>query len=501
MRSLSGQLFKNISSSFLSFGVRILLAFVFIPYITATYGDARYGIWVIIFQLITYFTVFDFSVTSALTRFVSKFLAKREFSNINKFLNSAHLVYSSIGVIAFILIYFGGCLLMSYFKVTQPELLDEGSAALIIMGGYLALHFIFSAFASSLGAFQREDIARFTILCEEIVRFGILIYLLTNGYGLVALAWTVLGVSFARHVVNIIILKRLYPEVRFSPGMANRDSFKQIIEYSKISFFIAIGWLVMYNTDSFLLGLISSTAAAGVYQPGAQLMLYFRNIVNNIGVPLIPIVSHLETEQRFDEIREIYRKGIRYVSYISISLLIGIYLYATDFVALWLPPEFSDTATVMILLSVGTVFFLPQIIGNSILFGCGKHNRVLAALFCEATLKIILALYLVPKYDITGMALANSIPQVLIYLIIYPYLFYKAVGFAVDKVLANLSTAFFFSIVFCGLPAFVMKTVLTIDSWTMFIVAVGTSIVGFGIGAFFLIEKDDKTRLTALFRK
>ena len=33
---------------------------------------------------------------------------------------------------------------------------------------------------------------------------------------------------------------------------------------------------------------------AGIYAPGAQLMLYFRNIVNNIGIPLIPAISHLE---------------------------------------------------------------------------------------------------------------------------------------------------------------------------------------------------------------
>ena len=421
-------------SSFVGYAVRLILAFIFIPYITSVYGESRYGLWVILFQIITYFSLFDFSLNSAITRFVSKGKAQNDPQQINRILNSAQLLYSLAGVFAIIVITAGAKFLIDQLTLTSPEMSAEGTEALLVMGVFIFQHFLLTAFGNSLNAFQREDISRFTILCEEIVRFVLLLYLILNGYGLVALAWSITILSFIRHLVNWVILKKLFPEVSFSIKLAGKESVKTIVAYSKISFAIAIGWMIMFNTDSFLLGLLSSTAAAGLYQPAAQMMLYLRNIVNNIGIPLIPFVSHLESQGRHEEIQDIYRKGVKYTIFLGIYIFVLSFFYIGPFITFWLPEAFhTSTPTVFMLLLMGTIFFIPQIIGNSILFACEKHSRVLIVLICEAVLKLSLAFYLIPQIDIAGMALANSLPQILLYTTLYPFLFYKSIGFDIHK--------------------------------------------------------------------
>ena len=81
MAALRRQLIRNAFSSWFAYLVRIAVTFLFVPYIAAVLGGSRYGVSVIIFQTIFYFSLLDAGLTSALTRYVSKFLAARDFGH------------------------------------------------------------------------------------------------------------------------------------------------------------------------------------------------------------------------------------------------------------------------------------------------------------------------------------------------------------------------------------------------------------------------------------
>ncbi len=176
-------------------------------------------------------------------------------------------------------------------------------------------------------------------------------------------------------------------------------------------------------------------------------------------------------------------------------------IYAQPFVALWLAPEFSEAATAMMILSLGTAIFLPQIIGNSVLFGVEKHQYILLVLIFEVAAKVALAIVLVPQYGIIGMALANSAPQVVLYLTLYPALMARVLNLSYWRLLwRNLSA---------GIPAaaitlavgWLMQTLLYPDNWPCFLVnvlAVSTVIVAIG---WLIIESDDRERLKVRFRR
>ncbi|UCD64060.1 MAG: flippase [Candidatus Zixiibacteriota bacterium] len=501
MAALGRQLLKNIFSSWGGYVVRLVITFFFVPYIAGVFGDARYGVWVIVFQTIAYFSLLDLGLSSALTRYVSRYLSERDFPAINRVLSTSSALYLVIGSAVFGGIYLFVHLFFGYFRIGDPGLVEEGKRALLVLGGFMAFNSYLLPWGNSLAAFQRHDITRLLAVFEELIRVVVMVWLIREGYGLMALALVILFASVAKHLVGGLWLRKLYPQVRLSGGGVTSATARMLLGYSKISFGITIGWLIIFNADTFLLGLLSSSAAAGVYNPGAQLMLYLRNIVNSIGIPLTPAISHVEAGGEMDKVRSVYLRGVKYVSYVSYVFLVGVVIYARPFVRLWLPAEFSEAATVMIILSFGAAIFLPQIIGNSVLFGIGQHRYILRTLVFESLAKIVLSVILIPKYDLVGMALANAVPQLVLYVTLFPYFMSRVLAVEMRKIVGlGLATGMLGAVV--SLPAaLIVSRLLPPTGWGSFAANVATVVAGSVFVGYFLLEKGDRQKLTALLNR
>ena len=489
------QLVRNVSATSVAYVVRIVITFLFVPFITSVLGDARYGVWVILFQTINYFTLLDIGLTSAITRYVSKYLSEKNYPAINRLLNTSTLLYFVIGSIVAVGIYLFATLFFGYFRIGDPAMLEEGRRALIILGVFMAFNFYFLPFGNSLGAFQRFDLARGLRVGEEVLRTIVMVWLLREGYGLESLAMTLLLFTIIRHVVSVVLLRRLHPEVRPGRGFIDREMAGLLFRYSRVTFAIVAGWLIIFNTDAFLLGLVGSSAAAGVYYPGAQLMLHLRNAINAIAQPLTPMVSHLEATSGSDAVKNLYLKSLRYVSYLSFMLSVGVILYAHDFVALWLTPEFGAAADVMRILAVGSAVFLPQIIGNAVLFGIGKHRYILYVVTCEAAAKIILALMLIKPYGLLGMAIASAVPQFILYLSLYPYFMARVLNRSYLELLGRCLRPGLLAAIASGASGLGMRYLLPPMSWFSFALNIVVVLVSLICVAWFVVEPEDKAWL------
>ncbi len=480
--------------------IRLAIAFLFVPYISSVYGDSRYGVWVILFQTIGYFSMLDLGLGSALTRYVSKHLSKSDYPSINRVLSTATVLYSCIGIIVFCGVWLFSAHFFQYFKIDDPALMAEGRHALMLLGAFLALTFFLYPYGNSQAAFQRHDVNRFLVSCEEIIRTVLMVVLIWQGYGLVALASVIVIVALIRHIVGILWLRRAHPQVRFSPALVEKATARLLFSYSRISFAVSIGWLIMFNTDSFLLGLITSSAAAGIYNPGAQLMLSFRNLVNAIGIPLIPAVSHLEAENGWEQIRQIYRRGVKYGSFLSFGLTAGVIVFAAPFVHLWLAPEFFPSAKVMIILAVGNAFFLPQILGNSILFGIERHKYILYVVALESVTKIALALILIPRYGTTGMALANTVPQVILYSTLYPFFMARVLRSSFAGIVGTGFRYGLLAVVLVLPVSFAANYIIRPTTWVTLVGAALPAFIVAAAAGYWIVEPDDRSKIKSFLR-
>ncbi len=347
---------RNIWTSWVGYALRVTLGFLFVPYITSILGDARYGVWILVFQTLNYFVLLDFGLERALLRFISKHLGSGQFEPINRVLNTAFNLYLVVGSLIIAGTWLVATFLFDYFRIGDPSLLAEGKTALIIIGIYMGVRFYLLPFAGSLGGFQRFDISNWLHMLEDLLRTVVMVALLASGQGLIALASVILGMSILKQLVAIIWLRHLYPQIKFAPGMCDRATARELLDYSTITFGITLSWLVLFNTDAILLGLLVSSAAAGIFAAGAQVIFYVRNIVNVIASPLTTEFSAREAAGDMAGVIRLYLKSLKYTSFLSFFMSSAVIIYARPFVALWLDPEFDQAAEVMRILAVGSAF-------------------------------------------------------------------------------------------------------------------------------------------------
>jgi O-antigen/teichoic acid export membrane protein len=499
--SLGRQLLRNIFSSWASYGVRLACGFFFVPYIAATLGGEQYGVWTIIFQSVSYLSLLDLGLERAVVRYVAKFFGERNPKAVSQTLSTATVIYIGLAALIALSVFFVSKFFFGLFHIQNPMLMDETVRAFQILGLFLVARFVMNGFTQTLVGLQRTDIFNALDIFEELARIGTLVALLANGYGLPWLAAGILGVSLLRQLGVLIWLQWGHPEIEFAFSLVDRQRSRELFSFSKISFGISVGWIVIFGSDSILLGMLATPLAAGLFAPAAQLMLYLRHIVNAIGTPLAPAVSQLEAQADRSRVAQTYLNGVTYVGFISFFVCAGVLIYAVPFVHLWLPGQFSETANVMMILAVGAAFFLPQILGNAILFGLERHKYLLLTLLVEAAVKLGLAIVLIRPYGAVGMAIATTVPQLLLYSLFYPAIISRQVGLPSSRVWRALGWSALLAIMATVPVGYSMKLVLPPTTWPrigldIIIVTIVVASVGYRV----LAKAEDKRRLARFFR-
>ena len=494
MPNIVRQFSKNVFSSWVSLAVRVVLVFLVNPFIIHTLGNSLYGAWMLVFSIINYLTIFDLGLKQAVVRFVSKFLGLKDFNKINSVLNTSFAVYSLIGIATI-----GVSLIVSYLVLDKfnipPDILSQAQLVLLIIGVNVAVNFIMSAWADSLGAFHRFDVVNGLLIAEDILRNVTIVYLLLNGYGIVSMALSFLGFSILRQIIGAIALKRLFPEIKFSIRFVNRETMKMLYNYGLIGFFISIAWLLIANTDNVIIGYFFDTSAVAKYAIAGSIIIYLRNLILAVAFPLRPVISHYDALGRRENISIIYSKGTKYLYFITFVIGGAAIFLADDFIKLWLGPGYQQTADILKILVLPAALYLPQTIANSVLYGIEKHRNILYLIIVEGVLNLGISLILLKEYGIYGVAFGTVIPQVLLYLIVMPKIVQKLLGFGLVEFYKSTFISIFSALIVSAGSAYILQRILDINNWPVFFLVVAL-IAAISLTAGYLIaDSDDIKRI------
>jgi O-antigen/teichoic acid export membrane protein len=108
------QIVKNVGSSWVALAVNILVGIFLSPFILHHLGDAAFGIWVLIFSLTGYYGIFDFGIRSSIIRFVSKYTATNDLSEVSGVINTALFTYSCVGALCLLITVVGSSTWIEY---------------------------------------------------------------------------------------------------------------------------------------------------------------------------------------------------------------------------------------------------------------------------------------------------------------------------------------------------------------------------------------------------
>lgn len=494
------RLIKNIFSNWAGMAVGLIIAFFMSPFLVHSLGKSEYGIWALIFSIIYYMNLVDIGMKQSLARYLPRYYAVRNFDRLNEVINSGTFLYLIAGSVVILITLVIAFFFLQYFQI-EPGLLSAMKLTFIIIGFAHGITFFFMP-GTAIGPFHRYDVNNIIYIPTAIVNALVIVYFLSKGYGLVTLGIITIVTTIVRTSIRRGYQQLLVPEIKFHPRFIKKDCCRELLSYGIISFFIVVSWMVVFNTDNIIIGLFLSTTAVTYYSIAGTLVGHLRGLINAIGVPLVPAVSHYDAQNDNEQIYRLYSRISRYLFYFTSGVCSMLLISGDDFIYLWMGPDFTSTIHVLYILIVPSVLYLPQIAANSVMLGIGKHRVLFYLLLSEAILNLTLSLILVRYLGIYGVALGTAVTQVVIYSYIFPRVFHRVIMADLKSFYIYAAKSMVAGVMTAAPVALLMDRYDPLSGWIG--LATDLAIPGILLLACFwwiVLYREDKEKIKGMFKK
>lgn len=496
---------RNIFSNWAGLAVSIGIGFFMMPFLVHRLGDTIYGVWTLVVSLVGYGNLLDFGVRTAVVKFVSQHLAVDDRERLCGLFSTTLALYSVIGIIVLALAALTASFLPYLFHIPH-EIAEEAQLTVIIVGISLALKFPGSVFDGFLSGLQRYDVTNAIMILFSLIRAFLIVFLVTEGGRLLALAAAMLFCDVLTVVLTAFICMRLLPWLSVGRRHLNRAFVKDVYIFGLWSSLIMVSGRVIHDSDSIFIGMFFPAAAITHFAVASALVRYLRQLAYGFGGVFTPAASDLEARDDRERLRRLVIFGTRYALTVVLGAAMSIAVFGGEFLSLWMGAEYAtESGKVLLVLVVSQAAYIGQAPTVSVLFGLNRHRQLAFLHLGEAFVKVALSLMLLPSLGILGAAVGTAIPQ----------LAASVVLVAIGARLAAVSPGRYlrealFAPTACALVTgalvFVMRTVFPPISWSLFVLEVLAALVFYAVMAFrFCIDAPRRsmvvTFLTTMFRR
>ena len=321
--SVIRQIGINVITQWIVFVISGAIGVLLVPFLIVHLGRDQYGLAMLMGVIVSFATIADLGLSSALGRHLSEALAKGEKGRYSELVSTAFLIWTFSALVV------GGLLFVLADSIAQsldlePTLVSVATI-LIRTFGLLSLFFAFikPVFSAILLSHNRFDLISRTAGVSVVLNGGGLYF--TLGFlGGGIYTWAIVSL-----IVNLVVLLclgwfafRLTPNLRISPWLASRGSFNELFSFGWQVFLLRLTDLFSVKADPIILTKFLGPGALAVYQPGLTLTGKFQPLVMVLANQLLPVTTRYQAkaDQRSQE--QVLFLGTR----VTFSLAIGAFV-------------------------------------------------------------------------------------------------------------------------------------------------------------------------------
>jgi len=406
-------LLVSAATNWLAFALTLAVSFFLAPYLIRKLGDESYGVWGFVESILMYFTLFDLGVTACIVRFVARFHAQRDQTELNRL--------CSAGMTIFLIA--GGCVLLIglvLVPILTPVLASKAPAAhpvswfMLLSIVNLALTLPLSVFPSILDGLERYAIKSLVRITFLVGRVSLIVVAMEHEPSLLMLGFIVTASNLLEHLVFAVLAWVYMPGLRFRRSLIDRETMRRVRGYSVDAFLAMIAGRISWQTGAIFLGVFSTAAAITHFLIASRLIDFAKTLLRSATTTLTPAISSLEAQGDHDAIRRILLNGTRWVLYLVLPIHAGLLIFGRPFLTRWLGS--SDYAVwcypSLVILSLTLTFGVVQSIAARVLYGMGKLKLFARFALVEAFVNLGLSIVLVQMMGMEGIAWSIAIPNV-----------------------------------------------------------------------------------------
>ena len=169
---------------------------------------------------------------------------------------------------------------------------------------------------------------------------------------------------------------------------------------------------VYTNLDTVMLGFVNGDEAVGLYSVASKIKWLLLMLITSGSAVLLPRLSLYVSNQERDKFNKILKDTTSLILMISIPMAIYFIFMAKDSIKLLGGESFLEaTFTMQILMPILIISGFSNIMGNQILLPLNKEKYFMYAVTVGAIINLILNVFLIPIYGISGAAIATLVAE------------------------------------------------------------------------------------------
>lgn len=303
-------------------------------------------------------------------------------------------------------------------------LLFEGpdSVPLLILFA-LALPFVIGM-RMGVGVIRGMENTRYRTYTRDLLypglRLGVLAILLTMGVGVLSIGYAYVLAAFVTFVAVHLLLNRLFPLVG-----EIRTHTRELLTFSVPLVVSTVLSMLLTQTDTVMLGYFEPSYQVGLYSAAYPLAGALSLILASFGFLYFPMASRLDSEDKRGEMDAIYKLTTKWIFILTFPAFLTLVVFPGDVLSIIFGSEYAPGASVLTILAFG--FFTRAAFGRNkeTLSAIGYTTYLMFTNGFAFVLNIALNLLLIPRYGITGAAMASALSFVGLNLAVYSFLKFR----------------------------------------------------------------------------
>lgn len=362
-------------------------------------GLGRFQLGFVLVQLVTTFCILG--LDKALMRYLPLLEVRGEGGGRRLLYQGTGVVLAISAVSCALLFLFAPTLASSYFH-SEPM-----TGVLRVFCLYLPLFALFRFFGSAVAAIKRVD---FAAKISNVLAPAVLLL------ALVAVAVTqsgVYGAIVARSLSALVAVIALgWFLLRHVPSDRGRQQsashFKGYLTLSMPLFFVGLGYLLLGQMDTIMLGYFVNESQVGIYSVTVRISA-FVIIGLEILLPIVgPFWAHLAETRDGLSTSELFGTVTKWTCYSGLILFALIVLFRTELLRVF-GKGFEAGATVVIVLSLGQLVNAVSGPTGQLLSMTGRQKLEVVNTVSMVVINFFLNLFLIPRLGIMGAAIATGV--------------------------------------------------------------------------------------------
>lgn len=484
--------------SYIGLGINILIGLIYTPWMIHSIGQDNYGLYTLAMSIISLF-VFDFGLSSAVTRYIAKYLAEGKPTKANDCLGLAYRLYLFIDLILFLVLVSVYFFIPQIYESLSSDEIQKFKIVYIIASVFSILSFPFIPLNGILNASEKFIQLKLCELANKLIIVFSMSICLIMGYGLYALVLVNACSGLIMIILKIICVNK-FTAIRVNFHYNNSEEKKELLKFSGWTTVISVSQRMIFNLAPSILGIMSGSSSIAIVGVAITIEGYIFAFANGINGLFLPRVSRILTTDRNLILPLMVKVGR--IELMIISTMVIIFLcVGREFIQLWVGKSFSTAYICALLFILPSIIQMPQEIASTAIVAANKVKHQAYVFILMALTNLALAFIFTKLWGVIGLSISICIAY-FVRTLGMNVLYKRDLDIDIKTFFTQTYKPFFTPIIISIVIGIIINILINGDSWFIFITK--TLILSFVIAVSMWrlgMNNCEKEMLTSFLRK